>query len=337
MWPVQRGQFDLEENISCIVAAMRALAPELQRHSPLSGRRSHHGGDRPSLAQLIGIAHQQPALVAAPVDPAANPTRVSRLIGSRTLSWYEHNVITEVMSPDAGKGRLVYPGSMQLLGRRRYWARHLREGGELLGKVLTDDGADPVRFPFLDLYPAVMDLPAEVFLDIMRHVYQDRTLVSWKFRIGNQTAGLRSIKTTALMTVEGQYDDIAAPGQTQRAHDLCPWCLPTRAGQLVVPDCGHFSLPWRDLAHACPAGGARVHRAIWPRGKWRDELAAPPPSRRRTPITVTAARSARRKPIIPASLTSSKAEVASSRPGAGLTAAAGSPGAGRRRPSASRR
>ena len=88
--------------------------------------------------------------------------------------------------------------------------------------MLTDDGVDPVRFPFLDLYSAVMDSPAEVFLDIMRHVYQDRTLVTGKFRTGNETVGLRAIRTTALMTVEGQYDDIAAPGQTQRAHDLCP-------------------------------------------------------------------------------------------------------------------
>jgi poly(3-hydroxybutyrate) depolymerase len=240
--PVERGQFDLEENISYIVAAMRALAPELnvialcQAGVPTLVATAHHSHNDRDCAPCSLV------LVAAPVDPAANPTRVSRLIGSRTLSWYERNVITEVMSSDAGKGRLVYPGSMQLLGLWAYLARHLREGGELLGKVLTDDGADPVRFPFLDLYSAVMDLPAEVFLDIMRHVYQERTLVTGKFRTGNQAVGLRSIKTTALMTVEGQYDDIAAPGQTQRAHDLCP-CVPADARrQLVVPDCGHFSL-----------------------------------------------------------------------------------------------
>jgi len=137
---------------------------------------------------------------------------------------------------------LVYPGSMQLAGLWAYLARHLREGGELLGKVLTDDGTDPVGFPFLDLYSAVMDLPAEVFLDIMRHVYQERTLVRGRFRARNQAVALQSIRATALMTVEGEYDDIAAPGQTQRAHDLCP-SLPADARQrLVVPGCGHFSL-----------------------------------------------------------------------------------------------
>jgi poly(3-hydroxybutyrate) depolymerase len=108
--------------------------------------------------------------------------------------------------------------------------------------LLTDDGADPVRFPFLDLYSAVMDLPAEVFLDIMRHVYQERTLVRGDFRARNQTVALRGIRGTALMTVEGEYDDIAAPGQTQRAHDLCPSVPADARRQLVVPACGHFSL-----------------------------------------------------------------------------------------------
>ena len=131
---------------------------------------------------------------------------------------------------------------MQLFGLWAYLARHMREGGELLGKLLADDGADPARFPFLDLYSAVMDLPAQVFLDTMRHVYQERTLVHGKHYARNQAVALRSIRATALMTVEGEYDDIAAPGQTQRAHELCPSIPAEARRQLVVPACGHFSL-----------------------------------------------------------------------------------------------
>ena len=133
---------------------------------------------------------------------------------------------------------------MQLLGLWAYLGRHLRDGGELLGKLLTDDGADPVRFPFLDLYSAVMDIPAEVFLDIMRHVYQERTLVRGKFRVRNHTVALRSIRATALMTVEAEYDDIAAHGQTQRAHDLCPFVPADARQRLVVPDCGFHGEIW---------------------------------------------------------------------------------------------
>ena len=260
--PVERGQFDLDENIAYVITAMRALAPELnvialcQAGVPtLAATAYHSDNDRECAPHSL-------VLMAAPIDPAANPTRVSRLIKSRTLSWYERNVITEVTSPDAGKGRLVYPGSMQLLGLWAYLARHLREGGELLGKVLNDDGCDPARFPFLDLYSAVMDLPAEVFLDIMRHVYQERTLVRGNFRARNHELALRSIRTTALMTVEGEHDDIAAPGQTQRAHELCPSIPADARHQLVVPACGHFSLfhgaIWR--TRVLPEVGAFIDR-----------------------------------------------------------------------------
>jgi poly(3-hydroxybutyrate) depolymerase len=239
---VEYGRFDLDENTSYIIEAMRVLAPELNVIAlclagvPALVATAHHSDTDQ------GCAPDNLVLIAAPIDPAANPTRVSRLIRARTLSWYERNVVTEITSSDAGKGRLVYPGSMQLLGLWAYLARHLREGGELLGKVLTDDGADPVRFPFLDLYSAVMDLPAEVFLDIMRHVYQERTLVRGRLRARNQAVVLQSIRATALMTVEGEYDDIAAPGQTQRAHDLCPSVPAEARRRLVVPACGHFSL-----------------------------------------------------------------------------------------------
>jgi poly(3-hydroxybutyrate) depolymerase len=88
----------------------------------------------------------------------------------------------------------------------------------------------------------MMDLPADVFLDIVRHVYQERTLVKRKLRVRNGAFSLRAIRSTALMTVEGEFDDIAAPGQTGSAHDLCS-SVPTDARRrLIVPACGHFSL-----------------------------------------------------------------------------------------------
>jgi poly(3-hydroxybutyrate) depolymerase len=120
------------------------------------------------------------------------------------------------------------------------------QGGELLHKVLRDDGCDPQRFPFLDLYSALMDLPAEVFLDIVRHIYQERTLWNGGFRARGEPVDFAAVTTTALMTVEGENDDIAAPGQTRRAHDLCISIPATRRRELVVPGCGHFSLFYGD-------------------------------------------------------------------------------------------
>jgi poly(3-hydroxybutyrate) depolymerase len=240
--PVDRGRFDLEANISYVIEAMRVIGPGLhvialcQGAVPALAATAYHAeSDAPSTPRGL-------VLIAAPVDPEANPTRVSCLLRARPLSWYERNVICEVAATDAGRGRLVYPGSVQLLGLWAYLGRHISEGGELLMKLLADDGADPVRYPFLALYSAVMDLPADVFLDIVRYVYQERTLVKRKLRVGNRVFSLRAIRSTALMTVEGEFDDIAAPGQTGSAHDLCS-SVPTNARRrLIVPACGHFSL-----------------------------------------------------------------------------------------------
>jgi poly(3-hydroxybutyrate) depolymerase len=168
------------------------------------------------------LAPRTLVLMAAPVDPSNNPTRVVRLIRARSLSWYERNVISSVPPPHRGQDRLVYPGSLQLLGLWAHLARHIWERGELLGKMLHDDGNNPLRFPFLDLYSTLMDIPAEVFLDTVRHIYQERSAWMGKLTARGRHVDFAAIRSTALMTVEGEDDDIAAPGQTRRAHDLCP-------------------------------------------------------------------------------------------------------------------
>jgi poly(3-hydroxybutyrate) depolymerase len=240
--PIKRGRFDLKENISYIIEAMRVLGSDLHVIALCQGTVPALVATAYHAESDTACAPRSLVLIAGPVDAAANPTRVSRLVRARPLSWYERNVIEQVPNPHAGTGRLVYPGSLQLVGLWAHLARHVSEAGELLGKLLSDDGADPVRFPFLDLYSAVMDLPAEFFLDIVRHVYQERTLVQGKLRVWHEAPPLRAIRRTALMTVEGEHDDIAAPGQTGCAHDLCP-SVPTHARRrLIVPACGHFSL-----------------------------------------------------------------------------------------------
>lgn len=245
--PLEQGSFDLQENISYIIdmverlgsdlnvmALCQAAVPALVATAYLS-EKSDHAAPRTLM------------LMAAPVDPAANPTRVVRLIRGRSLSWYRRNVIARVPAPYRGRDRLVYPGSVQLVGLRAYLARHVGEGGELLGKMLRDDGGDPSRFPFLDLYTALMDLPAEVFLDIVHHIYQERSAWEGKLTARGQLVDFTAVRSTALMTVEGEDDDIAAPGQTRRAHDLCPSVPADARRQLLVPACGHFSLFHGDI------------------------------------------------------------------------------------------
>ena len=242
-----QGPFDLETNVSYIADMIEHVGPGLNVMALCQA----------ALPALVATAHLSETsetsaprtlvLMAAPVDPSANPTRVVRLIRARPLSWYERNLIARVPASYRGQDRLVYPGSMQLLGLWAHLARHVGEGGELLGKILHNDGNDPLRFPFFDLYSTLMDLPAEVFLDTIRRIYQERSVWQGKLTARSRQADFGAIRSTALMTVEGEDDDIAAPGQTRRAHDLCP-AVPTDARRhLLVPDCGHFSLFHGDI------------------------------------------------------------------------------------------
>ncbi len=245
--PLEQGPFGLDENVSYIIEMMEHLGPGLNVMALCQA----------ALPALVATAYLSETsgpsapcilvLMAAPVDPSANPTRVVRLIRARSLSWYERNVITPVPPPYPGQDRLVYPGSVQLLGLWAHLARDICERGELLGKMLHDDGNDPLRFPFLDLYSTLMALPAEVFLDTIRHIYQERSVWKGKLTARGLKADFAAIRSTALMTVEAEDDDIAAPGQTRRAHDLCPTVPADTRRHLLVPDCGHFSLFHGDI------------------------------------------------------------------------------------------
>jgi poly(3-hydroxybutyrate) depolymerase len=181
-------------------------------------------------------------LMAAPIDPLANPTRVVRLLRSRPLAWFESNVITTVPEDYAGNGRRVYPAHLQLAALWSYMAKRVGEGGEIRAKLLYDDGVDPWRFPFLDLFTSIMDLDARYFLENTKKVYQDCALSEGALCCYGDPVDPRAIRKTALLTVEGQWDDIAAPGQTSAAHAQCT-SLPQRLRrQIIVPGSGHFSL-----------------------------------------------------------------------------------------------
>jgi poly(3-hydroxybutyrate) depolymerase len=116
------------------------------------------------------------------------------------------------------------------------------EGNELVHKLWADDGIDPVRFPFLDLYTSIMDLDAAFFLENVRHIYHEDGLARGPFFVSGELVDLSVISRTALLTIEGEFDDIAAPGQTSAVHDLCPTIDNSLRRSLVVPRAGHFSL-----------------------------------------------------------------------------------------------
>lgn len=239
--PVPCGHFGLEENIAYVVAMMRELGPGLHVVGVCQGAVPALAATALLCAQDEAAAPRSLTLIGGPIDPLANPTRVVLASRARQPGWFEANVIGAVAADYPGRGRRVYPASAQWSTLIGYVARHWGSG-EVFWKLWLDDGEDPVRFPFARLVCSLMDLPAELVLDVVRTVFAERALcVGAMTALGHQVRPER-IRRTGLMTVEGEDDDIAAPGQTYAAHALCP-DVPSRLRRhLLLTGKGHFSL-----------------------------------------------------------------------------------------------
>ncbi|MCW5744864.1 MAG: polyhydroxyalkanoate depolymerase [Alphaproteobacteria bacterium] len=240
--PLNVGRFGFDDNVLHIEAVLRDLGPDTVVVALCQAV-------VPSLAAAARIAAESPpaaprglVLIAGPVDPLANPTRVVRLLRARTLDWFAANVITTVAPSEPGAGRRIYPASAQRTALLAYLARHLGQGGELSWKVFYDDGLDPYGHPFLTLFLSLMDLPADLFLENIATVFHDRAICAGTLHVAGRPIDLTALRRTALLTIEGEHDDIAAPGQTEAAHRLCS-ALPAHLHhRLLVKGSGHFSL-----------------------------------------------------------------------------------------------
>jgi len=238
--PAADGPFTLDNDIAETIDAIRHLGGDIHVLGVCQGAISAIAATA-ILAQSGETPPRALGLIAAPVDPTANPTNVVRLIRARTPDWFEHHALTDVLAAYRGAGRRVYPAPYQLAALMTYLTRHLLQNGLLVQKLRRDDGADPKRFPFLDIYTSVMDLPAGWFLDNARTVFHDRALARNALTYQGRPVDLAAIEQTGLMTVEAEYDDIAAPGQTAAAHALCPRLPAARQERFVLPGGGHFS------------------------------------------------------------------------------------------------
>jgi poly(3-hydroxybutyrate) depolymerase len=240
--PLREGSLGLDGNISYVTEMTRCLRPR-----PIVIGLCQGGVPALASAALLAARHdaQTPSaliLMGAPVNPLANPTRVVRLIRERSLSWFEANVISTVEENYLGRGRRVYPAYLQLAALWTYLSRRVNEGGELAAKLLYDDGSDPWQFPFMDLFTSIMDLDARFFLENAKNVFHDCCLASGTLHCHGERVDPRALRNTALFTIEGEKDDIAAPGQTSAAHDVCESVPPHLRRRLIIPDSGHFSL-----------------------------------------------------------------------------------------------
>jgi polyhydroxyalkanoate depolymerase len=183
-------------------------------------------------------------LMAGPVDTRINPTKVNELATSKTIDWFERELIATVPGRHIGAGRRVYPGFLQLsafmlMNLDRHVSAHVEMFSHLAGGRPEAARASKV---FYDEYFAVLDLPAEFFLETVERVFQQHLLPRGELVWRNRRVDPAALRRTALFTVEGERDDICAAGQTLAAHDLCKGVFANRKHHHLQPDVGHYGV-----------------------------------------------------------------------------------------------
>jgi len=184
---------------------------------------------------------------------------VNELSTSKSLSWFEGNLITNVPLRYAGRGRRVYPGFMQLTAfMSMNMGRHIAQHRALFGHLVDGetDKAAGIR-EFYDEYFAVLDLAAEFYLETVDKVFQQALLAKGELTYGGRLVRPSAIRRTALLTVEGERDDICAVGQTAAAHDLCSSLRPHLKRHHLQPGVGHYGI----------FSGGKWERQIYPQVK----------------------------------------------------------------------
>ena len=199
-------------------------------------------------------------MMGGPIDARKSPTAVNNLATTKGFDWFENNVIYTVPGNFPGAGRRVYPGFLQHTGfvamnPDRHATSHFDYFKNL---IKGDDASTEAHRKFYDEYNAVLDMDADYYLETIRTVFQDFNLVygTWNVKgVDGRTELVRpqDIATTAMLTVEGELDDISGSGQTAAAHGLCTGISEKNRQHLEVPGAGHYGIfsgrRWREVVY----------------------------------------------------------------------------------------
>lgn len=183
-------------------------------------------------------------LMAGPIDCRVNPTKVNDLATSKPMSWFEQNLISTVPMGFKGSGRRVYPGFIQLSAFVSMNVnRHLKAHMDLYEALADGDDEKAITTKnFYDEYFAVLDLAAEFYLETVQYVFQEYRLPKGELTFRGNKLDFNAIRRTALLTVEGERDDICSLGQTVAAHDICGGLRPHRKRHHMQAGVGHYGV-----------------------------------------------------------------------------------------------
>jgi poly(3-hydroxybutyrate) depolymerase len=244
MVPLSDGKFDLDDYIDYVISMLHFLGGDVHVLAVC----------QPSVPVLAAVARMEAAndphvphsmvLMGGPIDTRVNPTAVNLLAERRGTEWFRRNVITKVPFPNPGFMRDVYPGFLQLHGFvSMNLERHIEAHRNLYMHLVKGDGDSAQKHrEFYDEYLAVMDLCADYYLQTVDTVFVRHALPKGEMTHRGALVDPSAIRRVALLTVEGENDDISGVGQTEAAHRLCVNIPSDRKAHWLQPGVGHYGV-----------------------------------------------------------------------------------------------
>lgn len=261
--PLSDGRFNLDDYVDYVMDFCRKLGPDTHVMAVCQPAVPVFMASALMNAMNDKAAPKTMTLMGGPIDPRVSKTAVTELAEQKPISWFEQSVVTTVPLYYPGAGRKVYPGFLQLSGfMQMNLDRHVGSHLKFFQHLIQGDGEDAEKHrKFYDEYLAVMDMTAEFYLQTVEMVFQKHLLaknqMKWKDpktdKLHDVDAG--KITKTALLTVEGELDDISALGQTMAAHGLCS----------NLPDDLHYNHLQEGVGHYGIFNGSKWRNEIMPR------------------------------------------------------------------------
>jgi len=242
--PLDEGAFGFDDYVAHVIGFLETIGPGAHLI----------GVCQPCAHALAAVAimaeDDNPAtpvsmtLMAGPVDTRINPTRVNDLAKNRSIEWFERELISIVPARYLGAGRRVYPGFVQLTAfMAMNIGRHVEAHIDMFTQLATGRLEEALASKaFYDEYFTVLDLTAEFYLETVSRVFQDHLLPKGELVWRGRRVDPEAIRRTALLTVEGERDDICSVGQTVAAHELCRNLYANRKRHHLQPGVGHYGV-----------------------------------------------------------------------------------------------
>ncbi len=242
--PLSEGRFDLDDYIDYLISILHVLGGDThvvavcQPAVPVMAAAALMDADNDPYVPV------SMTLMGGPIDTRVNPTAVNKLAERRGIDWFRRNVISKVPFPNPGFMRDVYPGFLQLHGfMSMNLERHIEAHQQLFQHLVKGDGDSAQKHKeFYDEYLAVMDLAAEYYLQTVDTVFVRHALPKGEMMYRDRPVDPSRVKRVALLTIEGEHDDISGVGQTEAAHRLCVNIPAERKAHWLQPGVGHYGV-----------------------------------------------------------------------------------------------